>query len=149
MIAHKHRDYDKANTVESVTILSDSPIEGKEVWIVDDMIDTAGSVYALVRELRKRNVSKVNIASVHPVFSDPAISRLQALYEEGLLDRAVVVDTVACPEDIRRKMPFLHVVSSAKLSAEIVMRMHEDGSLSPFFDAFDARKYLSSMKLFV
>ena len=46
-------------------------------------------------------------------------------------------------------MPFLHVVSSARLSAEIIMRVHEEGSLSPFFDLFDAREYLSSLKLFI
>ncbi|TVR00568.1 MAG: ribose-phosphate diphosphokinase [Spirochaetaceae bacterium] len=150
MIAHKHRDYDQTNTIESIDILSDSPIEGKEVWIVDDMIDTAGSVYALVRELKKRKVEKINIASVHPVFSDPAIERLSALHEEGLLDRAVVIDTVACPEDLRHRMPFLHVVGSARRSAEIVMRMNEEKSLSPFFEDFNCREYLSSsLKLFL
>jgi len=43
----------------------------------------------------------------------------------------------------------MHVVSSAKLSAEIIMRLHEEKSLSPFFDEFDAVKYLSSLKLFL
>ncbi|TVQ39832.1 MAG: ribose-phosphate pyrophosphokinase [Spirochaetaceae bacterium] len=150
MIAHKRRDYEQANTVESVNILSDTPIEGKEVWIVDDMIDTAGSVYTLVKELRKRKVSRINIAAVHPVFSDPAIERLRSLYEEELLDRAVVVDTVDCPEDLRQQMPFLHVVSSARRSAEIIMRINEEKSLSPFFEEFNCRDYLnSSLKLFI
>ena len=150
MIAHKHRDYDQTNTVESINILSDTPIEGKEIWIVDDMIDTAGSAYALVKELRERKVAKVNIASVHPVFSDPAVQRLTSLYEEGLLDRAVVVDTVACPEQLRHRMPFLHVVSSARRSAEIIMRINEQKSLSPFFEDFNCRDYLSSsLKLFI
>ncbi len=150
MIAHKHRDYQQANTVESVNILSDTPIEGKEVWVVDDMIDTAGSVYTLVKELRKRKVARINIASVHPVFSDPAIARLKSLYDDGLLDRAVVVDTVACPETLRRQMPFLHVVSSARRSAEIIMRLNEEQSLSPFFEDFNCHDYLSSsLKLFI
>jgi ribose-phosphate pyrophosphokinase len=46
-------------------------------------------------------------------------------------------------------MPFLQVVSSARLSAEIIMRMHEEQSLSPFFDDFDPRHYLSNLKLFL
>jgi ribose-phosphate pyrophosphokinase len=50
---------------------------------------------------------------------------------------------------MRDEMPFLHVVSSARLSAEVIMRMHEEGSLSPFFDPFNAWQYLSSMKLFL
>lgn len=149
VIAHKQRDYHKANTVESINILSSSPIEGKEVWVVDDMVDTGGSVYTLVRELKQRGVGKVNIAAVHPVFSPPAVTRLQKLNEEGLLDRVVAVDTVPVSESLKEELPFLHVVSSARLSAEVIMRMHEEGSLSPFFEPFDAWKYLSSLKLFL
>jgi ribose-phosphate pyrophosphokinase len=149
VIAHKQRDYAKANTVESVNILTSSDITGKEIWIVDDMIDTGGSVYTLVRELHKRNVGKVSIAAVHPVFSPPAVSRLTKLHDDGLLEHVVVADTVPCAENHKDEMPFLHVVSSARLTAEVIMRMHEEGSLSPFFDPFNAWEYLSSLKLFI
>jgi ribose-phosphate pyrophosphokinase len=149
IIAHKERDYRKQNTVESISLLADSPLEDKEVWIVDDMIDTAGSVYTLVQELCKRGVAKVNIAAIHPVLSDPAISRLQALHRDGLLERLVVADTLPCTDELRHSMPFLHVVSSARLSAEIIMRIHDEKSLSPFLESFNAWEYLSSLKLFV
>lgn len=149
VIAHKQRDYNKANVVESINILTSSEIEGKEIWIVDDMVDTAGSVYTLVRELKERRVGKINIAAVHPVLSAPAVSRLTRLHEEGLLEKVVVVDTVPCSDQLKEEMPFLHVVSSARLSAEVIMRMHEEGSLSPFFDQFNAWEYLSSLKLFI
>ncbi len=149
VIAHKQRSYHKANTVDSINILSDTDIAGKEVWIVDDMVDTGGSVYKLVKELKKRDVAKVNIAAIHPVFSDPAKQRLVELYEEGLLEVVLVTDTVSCSEEIRESMPFLHVVSSARLSAEIIMRMHEEESLSPFFDDFDAFEYMEKLRLFL
>jgi ribose-phosphate pyrophosphokinase len=149
VIAHKQRNYHKANTVESITILTDSSIEGKDVWIVDDMIDTAGSVFALVQELSKRNVRSVNIAAIHPVFSEPALDRLQELYGAGILANVVVTDTLQLSPDMRESMPYLHVVSSARLSAEIVMRLHEEATLSPFFDPFNPYRYLSSFKLFM
>ena len=149
VIAHKQRDYKQTNTVDSINILSDIDIEGKTAWIVDDMVDTAGSVYVLVRELNERGVATVNIAAVHPVFSPPAIARLTRLNEDGLLDKLVVVDTIPCSDGLKAQMPFLHVVSSARLSAEIIMRVHEEGSLSPFFDLFNAHEYLSSLKLFI
>jgi ribose-phosphate pyrophosphokinase len=149
MIAHKQRDYKQANTVESINILTDTEIAGKTIWVVDDMIDTAGSVYTLVRELKKRNVASVNIAAVHPVFSPPAVERLTKLHSDRCLDTVVVVDSIHCSDGLKAEMPFLHVVSSARLSAEVLMRMHEDGSLSPFFDMFNAREYLSSLKLFI
>ncbi len=149
MIAHKQRNYEKTNSVESINILTDTKIEGKEIWIVDDMIDTGGSIYNLVKELKRRDVARINIAVVHPVFSDPSRERLNELHDQGMLDRLIVTDTVDVSEEIQRAMPYLEVVSSARLSAEIVMRMHEEQSLSPFFDDFDPRHYLSNLKLFI
>jgi len=149
MIAHKQRNYDKTNSVEAINLLTDTEIAGKEVWIVDDMIDTAGSVFTLAQELKKRGVGRTNMAVIHPVFSDPAIERLRRLNEEGMLDRLIVSDTLDCSEELREELPFLQVVSSARLSAEIVMRLHEEQSLSPFFDEFDPQHYLSNLKLFL
>ncbi len=149
IIAHKQRDYKQANTVQSINILSDTEIRGKEVWIVDDMVDTAGSVYALVKELRKRGVGKVNVAAVHAVFSGEAVDRLRELHDEQLLNHVIVTDTIDVPDELRTRLPFLHVVSSARLSAEIIMRLHEEQSLSPFFDPFNPAQYLNSLKLFL
>ena len=149
MIAHKQRDYEKANSIERVNILSDTPIEGKEVWIVDDMIDTAGSVYTLVHALKERGLAKINIATVHPVFSGSAIQRLRSLYDEGLLQNMVALDTIDCPAEIRKQFPFLHIVSSARHSAEIVLRIHERKSMSPFLESFDVIGCLQSPRLII
>lgn len=149
VIAHKQRNYHKANTVEAVNILSDTELTGKDIWIVDDMVDTAGSVYTLAKELKKREVKSINIAVVHPVLSDPGTDRLRELHDEGYLDKFIAVDTVECSPELQESLPFLHVVSSARLSAEIIMRMHEEKSLSPFFDDFDPWHYLSHLKLFL
>ncbi|WP_461248888.1 phosphoribosyltransferase family protein, partial [Treponema sp. R6D11] len=51
VVAHKQRDYSRPNTVESINILSADPVENKSLWIVDDMIDTAGSIEKLIRAL--------------------------------------------------------------------------------------------------
>ncbi|HEY9594891.1 MAG TPA: ribose-phosphate diphosphokinase, partial [Spirochaetia bacterium] len=79
VVCHKQRDYSATNTVESISILTAEPIEGKTLWIIDDMIDTADSVTKLVRELAKRRPASINIAVVHPVFSPPALERLGPL----------------------------------------------------------------------
>ncbi len=149
VIAHKQRDYHKANTIESTTILTDSSLKGKEVWIVDDMIDTGGSIYTLTQELKKREVSKIHIAVIHPVLSGPAIDRLCWLYDNGLLDTILVTDTLDVSEEFKRRLPALHVVSSARLSAELIMRINEEKTLSPFFEDFYARPHLSSPRLFM
>ena len=52
--AYKQRNYDKANSVEKTHLLTNTDLRGKDVWIVDDMIDTSGSVYSLVKALKRR-----------------------------------------------------------------------------------------------
>jgi len=148
IIAHKQRDYQKQNTVDSIHILSDTSLEGKIIWIVDDMIDTAGSVYVLVKELHKRGVSQINIAIVHAVFSDPAIERIEEMHQSGMLHNLLVSDTIEITETLKARMPFLKVVSSARLASEIMMRVHHQQSLSPYFEDFNAERYFASLKLF-
>lgn len=143
VIAHKQRNYAALNTVDSVSILSSSPIAGKTVWIVDDMIDTGGSVYTLVQELGKREVAAVNIATVHPVFSEPALARMRSLHEQGLLGQVLVSDTIPLSPSMQAELPGLSVVSSTELSARVILSADENKSFSAFFECFDAERYLN------
>ncbi|HPJ70518.1 MAG TPA: phosphoribosyltransferase family protein, partial [Candidatus Mcinerneyibacteriales bacterium] len=133
VIANKRRSITQANTVEKIDILSDSPLEDKTIWIVDDMIDTGGSVYTLVKELKKRGVKHVNIAIIHPVLSGPAVQRLSKLHEEGFLEHFLCVDTIYIPEAMKKELPFMNVVSSARLAAEIIYRINIGSSITQFF----------------
>jgi ribose-phosphate pyrophosphokinase len=144
IIAHKQRDYSRPNVVDSISILSSSPIEGKVIWIVDDMIDTGGSVYALVEELARRKVAEINIATVHPVFSEPAVSRLQNLAQRCGLKNILVTDTIPYSDDLHQSLPNLRVVSSVDLAAHIVSTVHNNQSLSVSFESFNAESYLQS-----
>jgi ribose-phosphate pyrophosphokinase len=148
VIAHKQRDYTRANTVESINILSAAPIEGKVLWIVDDMVDTGGSVDRLVRALAVLKPAEINLAAVHAVLSPPAANRLTSLISEGLLKRVLVTDTVYCPECLPVEIPGLEMVPSTALSAQIVATIIEQQSLSNLFRPFDAERYLRSTGLF-
>ena len=134
VIAHKQRSYEKNNHIEQVRILSDSLLQDKVVWVVDDMIDTAGSVVTLCEELKNRGVGFVNVAIVHSVFSPPALDRLSALHEHGLLHRLITTDTLEITSEVREKLPFLEVVGTTRRTAEIILRLYDEESLSPFFD---------------
>ncbi|MDR1802451.1 MAG: ribose-phosphate diphosphokinase, partial [Treponema sp.] len=94
VIAHKQRDYSAANTIESVNILSAESVEDKVLWIVDDMIDTAGSVEGFIRALSAQKPKEINLIAVHAIFSHPAVMRISRLTEEGHLRRVIVSDTV-------------------------------------------------------
>jgi len=147
VVAHKQRDYSKSNTIESINILSAEPVEGKTLWIVDDMIDTGGSVESLIRALAALGPKEVNIIAVHALFSPPADKRLKRLIDEGLLNRIIVTDTVgtsAFPETI----PRLEIVPSAELSAKIIRTIMTNQSIGKLMRSFEAEKYLKSPTLF-
>ena len=146
VVAHKQRDYSKVNTVESINILSAEPLEGKSLWIVDDMIDTAGSVEKLIRALTPLKPKDINIIAVHALFSPPAAERLEALSREGLLNHLIVTDTVypkTCTTDGQaREIPNLEVVQSAEHAAKIIKTIVNNESMSKLLQPFDAALYL-------
>ncbi len=145
IMSYKQRNYSKANTVDSIHVLTANDIEGKDVWIVDDMIDTGGSIEALIRALSTHKVKTINIAIVHPVFSPPALDRLDRLYQQGILHQLVALDTVPHAPDYEKKYPFLRTVSSYNMSAQIIVSAYEKKSMSPFFDSFNVRNFLSAL----
>ncbi|MDR1178530.1 MAG: ribose-phosphate diphosphokinase [Spirochaetaceae bacterium] len=149
VVAHKQRDYSKANTIESINILSAEPLEGKVLWIIDDMIDTAGSVESLILALAKHRPAEVNIAAVHALFSDPALERLTKLSGRGLLNRIVVTDTVLCPDMLPKELPLLEVVPSVELTAQIIGTLVTENPLGKILESFNAERYLKRPRLII
>ena len=144
VVAHKQRNYSKANTVESVHILSAEPLEGKSLWVIDDMIDTASSVETLIRSLSQLKPKEINLIAVHAIFSPPAIERLEALSNEGLLSKILVTDTIGCMDSLLQKVKGLEVVGSAELAAKIIKVILKNESMSKRLKPFDAALYLSN-----
>ncbi len=147
MIAHKQRNYAQANTIESINILSAVPVEGKTLWIVDDMIDTGNSLCSLIRELAKLNPKEVNAAIIHPVFSEPAIEHIGELKNEGLLNQLVVCDTVSC-EGLKEALPGIQIVSSARLSSHVIRVIACNQQMSSLTTPFSPEDYLRKPRLF-
>jgi ribose-phosphate pyrophosphokinase len=147
VVAYKQRDYSRLNTVKSMSILSAEPLEGKTLWIVDDMVDTAGSVENLIRALEPHRPDEINIIAVHAPFSPPAARRLHALKEEGLLNRVIVSDTI-CPGFASvgsdEKLPPMEIVPSAELSARIIRTLVMKESMGELMRSFNAEKYFKS-----
>jgi ribose-phosphate pyrophosphokinase len=141
VVAHKQRNYSKPNTVESIHILSAEPLEGKSLWIVDDLVDTAGSVERLICALAPLNPREINVIAVHALLSPPAAQRLEALSHEGLLSRLIVTDTVCCSNSLPR-LSGLEIVHSAELAAKIIKTIFNNESMSKLLRPFNAAVYL-------
>ena len=143
VVAHKQRDYSKPNKVNYINILSSEPLEGKTLWIVDDMIDTAGSIETLIRALQDHKPKEINVIAVHALFSPPAKERLLSLSSEGLLNRLVVTDTVSLNNEL---IPNIEIVPSTEHAAKIIKTIICNESMSNLLMPFNARKYLEQLQ---
>ncbi|MFO0560723.1 MAG: ribose-phosphate pyrophosphokinase [Polyangiales bacterium] len=123
-IIDKRRE--RANVSEVMNIIGE--VEGKDCFILDDMIDTAGTLVNAAKALRDRGARKIVAVATHAVFSGPAISRIT----ESPLERVIVTDSVPLRED-GKASPKIRQVSVARLLAEAIRRIHASDSVSSLF----------------
>jgi ribose-phosphate pyrophosphokinase len=102
-------------------------VKGKTAILVDDMIDTAGTIQEGARLLLKEGARQVYACATHAVFSGPAVSRLSS----GDLAEVIVTNTI--PVAPEKQFSQLTVLSVANLIGEAIWRIHEDSSLSSMF----------------
>jgi len=101
---------------------------GKTCIIVDDIVDTAGTLVGTVAALRKEGASRVFGCFTHAVLSGPAMERLSA----SEIEHVVVTDTIAIPE-AKANHPKVTVLSVASLLGEAIARIHSNSSVSSLF----------------
>ena len=101
-------------------------VKDKDVIIIDDMIDTAGTLAAAAAALRERNAKRIWAYATHPVFSGAAMQRI----EDSMLDRIVVTDTILHGNELSTKV---EQISVAPLIAEAIRRIHHGDSVSSLF----------------
>ncbi len=113
------------NLAEVMNLIGD--VKGKTAVLVDDMIDTAGTILEGARLLRGEGARQIYACATHAVFSGPAISRLSS----GMLEEVIVTNTI--PVTKSRHFKQLTVLSVANLLGETIWRIHEDSSVSSMF----------------
>ena len=103
-------------------------IEGKNCIIIDDMIDTAGTICNAANAIKDLGAKAVYAAATHPVLSGPAVERL----EKSAIEELVLLNTVPLPEE--KKIEKMRFLSVAPLFAEAMTRVFTNGSISVLFD---------------
>ena len=124
-IVHKRRVRDSSNNVEALQVVGD--VDGRECVLVDDMIDTAGTVCAAADQLLAHGASEVYAMATHGVLSDPALDRLK----NSRISKVVVTDTLPLDQD--RRIDKIEVLSVAKIIADAIDAVFEDLSVSDIF----------------
>ncbi|NJR38620.1 MAG: ribose-phosphate pyrophosphokinase [Leptolyngbyaceae cyanobacterium CSU_1_4] len=113
------------NVAEVMNVIGD--VAGKTAILVDDMIDTAGTISEGARILRQQGARQVYACATHAVFSGQAVERLSS----GLFEEVIVTNTIPLAEELHFEQ--LKMLSVANLLGETIWRIHEDTSVSIMF----------------
>jgi len=117
----------KANAIEVMNVIGD--VEGKTCLMVDDMIDTAGTICQGAEALVKNGAKEVYACCTHGVFSGPAMERIT----KSPIKELLVLDTINMPESVKNN-PKIKIISVAKLIAGAINTVFSDSSLSAIYE---------------
>lgn len=120
---------EKANKSEVMNIIGD--IEGKNVILLDDLVDTAGTLINAADAALDKGATNVYTAAAHPVLSGDSVERLK----KSAIKKLIVTDTIPLPDN--GNSDILEVVSVAEIFGKAIMAIHEERSISTLFDSQD------------
>jgi len=122
VLAHKIRD---DNKVEIMKVIGN--VAGRNIIIVDDIVDTASSFVECARSLKEAGANRIIGACVHPVLSNKAMEKIE---NSGIIDKLIITDTIP----LKQSSPILEEVSISELLAEAIVRTHNNSSISCLFE---------------
>ena len=122
-ICHKQRS--KPNEIEKMMLIGD--VQDRDVILIDDIIDTAGTITRAGQLLKDNGARSVRAFATHPIFSGSAMEKI----DNSVFDEVVVTDTIPLKNPSKK----IHVLSTAELFAEVIKKVENYESLSEFFNA--------------
>ena len=125
-IVHKRRVKGMKNSVEARDVVGE--VDGRVCVLIDDMIDTGGTIVAAAEQLKSRGASEIYAACTHGVFSGPAIDRLK----NSVISKVVTTNTLPLPPE--KQLDKIEVLSVAGIIAAAIDAVFEDTSVSEIFD---------------
>ncbi|MFN8158619.1 MAG: ribose-phosphate diphosphokinase [Candidatus Nanopelagicales bacterium] len=125
-IIHKRRDPDVPNEAKVQEVVGE--VEGRVCVLIDDMIDTGGTIVKASEALFENGASKVIVAATHGILSGPAVER----FNSSSVSEVIVTDTLPIPED--RRFDKLTILPVAPLIARAISEVFTDGSVTSMFE---------------
>lgn len=115
------------NVAKAMNVVGD--VKGKDCVIIDDMIDTAGTLVEGVKALKDNGANKIYACATHAVFSDPALDRIENCVE---LDKVIITDTIPLTQR-GRSLAKIKIVSTSELISKAIHRTFNNDSVSSLF----------------
>ncbi|MFT8356840.1 MAG: ribose-phosphate diphosphokinase [Bifidobacterium sp.] len=125
---HKTRDITRPNQAVANRVVGD--VKGKDCVLVDDMIDTGGTIIQAINVLHEAGANSITVVATHGILSGPAVERLKNCGAREV----VLTDTVPIPEE--KRWDGLTVLSIAPLLASAIKAVFDDGSVAELFDTY-------------
>jgi ribose-phosphate pyrophosphokinase len=122
VIVDKRRE--RANVSEVMNIIGD--VKGKDVILIDDMVDTAGTMVKAAAALKEKGATSVRAFATHGVLSGPAVERIK----NSVLEELIISDTIPLKKDCKK----IKVLKTGKLFAEVIRRIVYNESINKLFD---------------
>ncbi len=131
---HKQRDYSQNSVVLNSMLVGDETIyediKGKTAIIIDDIVDSMGTMVSASNELQARGVKEIIIVATHGIFSGPAFERINGC---DAIKKVIITNTIS-QEANRKLCPKLEIVDTSGIFAEIIKRLSLGGSISELFE---------------
>ena len=115
------------NTAEAINIVGD--VEGKNCILIDDIVDTAGTLMEAIKVLAAHGATQIHVCATHPIFSPPALERIQNCKE---LDSIIVTDTVPLPPEVSQ-ISKIKVLPTHQIFAKAIELTYNNDSINALF----------------
>lgn len=116
----------KDNVAEVMNVIGE--VEGKDVIMIDDIVDTAGTLVGAANALKELGANKIFASCTHALLSGPAVERIK----NSAIDKFIITDTIPLPEE--KKLDKIEVVSMAPILSRVIRRVHDGESVSVLFE---------------
>ncbi|MHC1716830.1 MAG: ribose-phosphate diphosphokinase [Candidatus Dojkabacteria bacterium] len=125
--AYKERNYSRANCVEKIEILGE--VKNKDVYIVDDMIDTGGTLIRAIERAKEKGARKIHAVCTLALLNGPAIENFSRLYKEGMIDSVIGTDATYHTKEMLKENKWFKELSIDEYLAEIIFRINRGRSI--------------------
>ena len=125
--AYKKRDYRKKNCVANINILGE--IGGKDVYIIDDMIDTGGTLIKTIQEAKKMKAKSITAVCTLALFNGDSIKEFKKLYDKKVLQKVIGTDATYHSKEFLKENPWFKEITISNYFAEIIYRINRRQSI--------------------
>jgi len=132
VVCYKYRDYSRPNAVKSLRVLGD--VKDRDVLIVDDMIDTGGSVKKVCEALKQKGARNIYFACSLPLFNGEAIDILNKLHERGELSLVIGTNAVYHGDNFAKTHKWFKEVDVSRYFASVIYRLNRNMSVSALLE---------------